>query len=65
MDQNLSKAEQEAERYGNFLDPDQPAADSVNRSTSDTMRPSDAGNRQLSEKETSGSMWPQPESLGK
>ncbi|XP_050013472.1 sperm-associated antigen 17 [Alexandromys fortis] len=63
VDQNLSKAEQEAERYGNSPDPDQPAANSVNHSTSDTMRPLDAGNKQLSEKETSGSMWPQPESL--
>lgn len=51
MDQNLSKAEQEAERYGNSPDPDQPAANSVNR--------------QLPEKETTGSMWPQPELLGK
>ncbi|KAH0518407.1 Sperm-associated antigen 17 [Microtus ochrogaster] len=63
VDQNLSKAEQEAERYGNSPDPDQPAAYSVNHSTLDTMRPLDAGNKQLSEKETSGSMWPQPESL--
>ncbi|KAK7807810.1 hypothetical protein U0070_012044 [Myodes glareolus] len=61
VDQNLSKAEQEAERYGNSPDPDQPAANSVNRSTDDTMRPTDAGNGQPPEKETTGTMWPQPE----
>ncbi|XP_036047259.1 sperm-associated antigen 17 [Onychomys torridus] len=56
VDQNLSKAEQEAERYRNFPDTDQPATNSVKLSTSDTMR-------QLSEKESNGSMCPQPESL--
>lgn len=65
MDQNLSKAEPEAERYGNSPDPDQPAANSVNHSTDDTMRPTDAGNGQPPEKETTGSMWPQPEFWGK
>ncbi|XP_005076718.1 sperm-associated antigen 17 [Mesocricetus auratus] len=62
VDQNLSKAEPEAERYRNSPDSNQPAADGVRASTSDIGSPSDAGNRQLSEKEISGSMWPQPES---
>lgn len=60
INQNLSRSE--AEEYP---DPNEPDVNSVRPSTSDTRRPLDAGNRELSEKETSGSMWPQSESLGK
>ncbi|CAH6928396.1 Spag17 [Phodopus roborovskii] len=63
VDKDFSKAEAEAERYTKSPDSDQPAANSVKPSTSDTRRLSGAGNIHLSEKETSGSMWPQPESL--
>ncbi|EGW05815.1 Sperm-associated antigen 17 [Cricetulus griseus] len=58
INQNLSRSE--AEEYP---DPNEPDVNSVRPSTSDTRRPLDAGNRELSEKETSGSMWPQSESL--
>ncbi|XP_021012793.1 sperm-associated antigen 17 [Mus caroli] len=63
VNKNFAKAEQDAQGDENSPNSDEPAAISVTGSTSNSTKPWNSSNRQFSEKETSGSMWPQPESM--
>lgn len=65
VNKNFAKAEQDAQGDENSPNSDEPDAISVTGSTSNSTKPWNSSNRQFSEKETSGSMWPQPESMGK
>lgn len=65
VNKNFAKAEQDAQGDENSPNSDEPDAISVTGSTSNSTKPWISSNRQFSEKETSGSMWPQPESMGK
>ncbi|EDL85548.1 rCG51962, isoform CRA_b [Rattus norvegicus] len=63
VNQNFAKAEQDAQGDENSPNCDHPAANNVMGSTSNSTRPRYSSDRQLTEKETSGSMCPQPESV--
>ncbi|XP_031230830.1 sperm-associated antigen 17 isoform X2 [Mastomys coucha] len=61
VNQSFINAEQDAQDE-NSPNSDQPAANNVTYSTSNSMK-LHSSNRQFAEKETSGSMYPQPESV--